>query len=62
MASARVAYSARSDASFEGEINTLASVYCFILDSHAKKKGARPGAPDDAKGPKNDRAATRKYT
>ena len=57
----RVTYTPRSDATPEGELNALSNVYSFILDCHAKKKAARAGGPDDAKGLKHDRAAG-KYT
>jgi len=39
------------------ELDALAAVYRFVLDCHAKKKAARPGGPDEAKGAKNDRLA-----
>jgi hypothetical protein len=39
------------------ELRTLAAVYRFILDCHAKKKAARPGGHGEAKGAKNDRPA-----
>ncbi len=60
MADPTITYSRRQDASQEAEISALAGVYRLIIDS-AKKEGSRPGAPDDAKGPKHDRA-TQKYT
>jgi hypothetical protein len=53
-----VAYTPRSDATLEGEMNALASVYKFILDCHSKKEGGSATAPDDAKGSKHDRAKT----
>ncbi len=56
-----IIYSSRGDATPESEVSALANVYRFILDCH-KKKASRPGGPDDAKGPNNDRAAEPKYT
>ena len=50
MSSARIVYTPRSDATPEGEIAALASVYRFILfESSASKEAAHPGSPDDAK-------------
>lgn len=57
-----VTYTPRPDATPEGELNALASVYRFILDCNAKKKAARLGDPDDAKEIKNDCADTENYT
>ena len=53
-----IIYTPRPDATPEGGLNTLASVYRFILfESNASKKGGPATAPDDAmKGPKHDRA------
>jgi len=51
----------RSDATPEAELDTLAAVYGFILDCHAKKKAAErpvPDGPDDAEDLKHDRTAT----
>ena len=44
-----IAYAPRPDATPEAEIATLAAVYKFVLDCHAKKEATRPGSPDDAK-------------
>ena len=49
MSSSRITYAPRPDATPEAELEALASVYRFILDRKAKKKGARPGAPDARK-------------
>ena len=49
MSSTRIAYAPRADTTSESEAAALAAVYRFLLDRHAKKKGAHPGAPDDAK-------------
>jgi hypothetical protein len=56
MNSPRIAYAPRPDATPEGELNALANIYRFVLDSHVKKEATRPGSPDDAKGSKHDRA------
>ncbi len=56
-----IIYSPRPDAVPESEVNTLANVYRFILESHGKKKASRSGGPDDAEEPKNDRTAKPKY-
>lgn len=45
----------------KAELEAYASVYRFILDSHAKKKATRPGGPDDAEESKNDRTAEPEY-
>jgi hypothetical protein len=58
MSSHRIAYTPRSDATPEAELNALASVYSFILDCHAKKKATRSGGLDDAEESKNDRTDT----
>ena len=49
MSEARIVYTPRPDVTSESEAVALAAVYRFLLDRHAKKKGAHPGAPDDAK-------------
>ncbi len=54
-------YTPRPNTVPEGGVASLASVYRFILDCHAKKKAARPGGPDDAEESKNDRTAEFKY-
>ncbi len=43
----RVTYTPRSDATPETELNVLANVYRFILDSHAKKMAAEPDSCND---------------
>ena len=40
MSSPRVTYVPHPDATLEAEINALAGVYSFILDSHAMRKAA----------------------
>ena len=57
-----VIYRPRPNATPETEISALAACYRFILDCHAKKEGARPGAPDDTKESKHDGAATKNRT
>ena len=48
MSSPRIAYTPRPDATLEGEASALAAIYRFLLDRHAKKEAAHPGATDDA--------------
>ena len=50
----RLVYTPRQDATPEGELNALASVYRFIFDSYAKKKATRTGGPDDAERSPNE--------
>jgi hypothetical protein len=59
----RVTYTLRPDATPEGELNALASIYRFVLDSAINKAGgATSTSGDDAmKGYKND-GATQQYT
>jgi hypothetical protein len=59
MADTTVTYAPRHDATPEAEISALASVYRFVLDAAQSKEGSCPGAPEDAKGPKHDRAKRR---
>ncbi len=55
MSNSRITYTPRPDATPEGELNTLASVYHFILDCHAKKEAApRQSRPDAEERSKND--------
>ena len=51
-----VVYAPRPDATQEGELNALASVYRFVLDCHAKKNAASVTSTDgdDAKGSPTD--------
>jgi hypothetical protein len=61
----RITYVPRPDATQEAELNALASVYRFILDSSAKKNAAGVTSTngDDAnERSKNDSSATRNYT
>jgi len=60
-----IIYIPRPDATQEAELNALASVYRFILDSRAKKNAAGVVSTNggDAKGrSKDDSSATRNYT
>jgi hypothetical protein len=51
MSDARIVYIPRPDANPDIEVATLAAVYAFILDCHAKKKAAEgSGGDDDGKG------------
>jgi hypothetical protein len=54
VASSRIAYAMRSDATAEGELAALKNIYRYIIDCHVKKEATRPGSPDDAKEIKND--------
>ena len=54
MSESSIAYATRPDASPQAELSTLANVYKFVLDCHAKKEATRPGSPDDAKEIKDD--------
>jgi hypothetical protein len=58
VASARVTYRSRPDATPEAEPSALSACYAFILQKHQeKKKGGPETPPDDAeKESKNDRA------
>ncbi len=51
-----ITYTPRSDAASETELSALGNVYRYVLDCHAKKAAPLQSRPDDAKGPKNDRA------
>ena len=59
MSAPRITYVPRPDATQEAELNALASVYRFILDSSAKKNAAGVTSTngDDAKGSQHDRAS-----
>lgn len=57
MDSTRIIYTPRPGATSEGEVAALASVYRFLLDCHAKRKGGPATAPNDAKEIDNDRGA-----
>ena len=49
MSNAPIVYTPRPDATPEGELNALASVYRFILDCHAKKMAAEPAPEPDGR-------------
>jgi hypothetical protein len=44
-----IAYAPRPDALPEAELSTLAAVYRFVLDCHAKKKAGPESRPDAGK-------------
>ena len=44
-----ITYALRTDTTQEAEISTLANVYRFVLDCHAKKEAAPESRPDDEK-------------
>ncbi len=49
MSGARVAYTARPDATPEGERETLANIYAFVLRTHQERqKAAPPSRTEDA--------------
>jgi hypothetical protein len=52
----RVVYTPHADATAAGELAALCAVYKLSLESHAKRKGTRPGAPDDGTEKKEDSA------
>ena len=54
MANPTVSYSPRPDISTEAELDTLAGVYRFILDCHAKKKAAVGTGGHEEKGTRHD--------
>ena len=57
MDSARIVYAPRPDATLEGEIDALASVYAFVLRARITKNAAEDsGGEDDAKGDNHARA------
>jgi hypothetical protein len=56
MSSSRIVYTPRLDATPEGEVAALASVYRFLLDCHAKRKGGPATTPDNGTKPKEDPA------
>jgi hypothetical protein len=46
MSESRIVYTPRPDATPEGEVASLAAVYRFLLDGHARKKGGPATARD----------------
>jgi hypothetical protein len=52
----RSTYFPLPDITPEAELTTLANIYKFVLDCHAKKEAARPGDPDDGTKVKGDSA------
>jgi hypothetical protein len=61
MSEPRIAYTARRDATAEIEYSTLAHIYKFVLDCHAKKEAAPENRPDDAR-KDQDARTTQQYT
>jgi hypothetical protein len=60
MSSPRIFYTPRLDATSEGEVAALASVYRFILfESSARKEAAHPDGPDHARKELDDSCAER---
>ena len=58
-----IVYTPRPDATPEGGLNTLASVYRFILfESSASKKGGPTTAQNDAERRSNELGATNEYS
>jgi hypothetical protein len=51
-----VSYEPRPDTTPESELSTLAGVYKFVLDCHAKKEAAARSRPDDGTKVKEDSA------
>ena len=49
-----ISYAPRPDATPEAELDTLASVYEFILDCHVTKKAGGSNAGHEEKGTKHD--------
>jgi hypothetical protein len=60
MNSPRIAYTPRSDATAEGELNALASIYSFVLHSAHKNAAGRTSTNggDEKERSKNDSLAT----
>ena len=58
---ARIAYTARPDATPEGERETLASIYAFVLRTHQERQEAVPSkrAEDAGSAPDGIRRRTR---
>jgi hypothetical protein len=55
-----ITYLPHPDATPQSELSALVAAYRFVIfDCNAKKKGARPGARDDAERLNNDRTDTR---
>ncbi len=51
MGNPTITYEPRPDATPEEEARALAAAYRFVLQAQeGKKKGARPGTPDDTRG------------
>lgn len=48
-----IRYTPRRDANPENELNALAAVYKFLLDSGARQKAAEQSGPNDVEGRSN---------
>jgi hypothetical protein len=60
MAESKVVYRPLDGATPESELSALVATFRFVIfDCHARKKGARPGAPDAAKESENGCDAAR---
>jgi hypothetical protein len=63
MSEPRISYTPRHDATPEGELNALASIYRFVLDSAINKAGGVTSTSgDDAMKGYEDDGATQQYT
>ena len=51
-----IIYASRPDATAKMECSTLANVYRFVLDRHARKEAAPDSRPDDGTKVKEDSA------
>jgi hypothetical protein len=58
----RTTYASHGDALPEAEVATLAHIYKFVLDCHAKKEATRPGSPEDGTKVKEDSAYEHRST
>jgi hypothetical protein len=57
-----ITYIVGCDASPEGELSALVSVYCFVLDCHSQKKGGPTTAPDEGERSLDEFASTQNLT
>ena len=62
MSNSRTVLASRSDLTPEQASDARGRAWAFVFECHAKKKAARPGGPDDAEEPKNDRTAEPEYS
>ncbi len=59
MTNPAITYAPRPDTTPETELSSLANVYKFVLDCHAKEEDTRPGAPNDGTKSKENSANER---